>query len=511
MIYNLELEHRLLAGLLKHPDQYGAIADFISEKDFASTEENITGTVYIALKSFCENNKGVDLIVLSEKIKSLGVSFANGIVISKYLHSLSMQAISANQVVQVAQALKKVSVRREIYLASKNTAEQMKKMHEDCSFNEIVEVADKSFNDKVNIFDLSEDSFSNICGDEMREYVEFLGENPKDEMGLMGPHQMINDLYGSLLRPGNITVIVARSGVGKTTFCLDYCVKVALQHKVPVLHFDNGEMSRNELMIRQCSAVSGVSPHLLETGKWRQAGDEIVKKVRDGFDKVKDLKFHYHGVGGYSLERMINVLKRFYYKEVGRGNPMIFSFDYIKPTEETNKAEWQTIGKMVDTFKRTIQREIVFEGEPIIPMITSIQSNRSGIVTNRQSRDVNDDEGIVSGSDRVTQYCSHLFILRRKTADEEVQETERFGNHKLIAVKTRHLGKMPQRANALIQMPDRTVKNSIQLNINNFNVECRGDQQDISDFLDAQDEFVQNDEPEEDLRSFERGEVPNTI
>ena len=64
MIYNLELEHRLLAGLLKHPDQYGAIADFISEKDFASTEENITGTVYIALKSFCENNKGVDLIVL---------------------------------------------------------------------------------------------------------------------------------------------------------------------------------------------------------------------------------------------------------------------------------------------------------------------------------------------------------------------------------------------------------------------------------------------------------------
>ena len=173
---------------------------------------------------------------------------------------------------------------------------------------------------------------------------------------------------------------------------------------------------------------------------------------------------------------------------------MVYSFYYIKPTEETNKAEWQTIGKMVDTFKRTIQREIVFEGEPIIPMITSIQSNRSGIVTNRQSRDVNDDEGIVSGSDRVTQYCSHLFILRRKTADEEVQETERFGNHKLIAVKTRHLGKMPQRANALIQMPDRTVKNSIQLDINNFNVECRGDQQDISDFLDAQDEFVQNDE-----------------
>ena len=47
-------------------------------------------------------------------------------------------------------------------------------------------------------------------------------------------------MYGSLLRPGNITVIVARSGVGKTQFCIDFVTKTSEKYEVPILHFDNG-------------------------------------------------------------------------------------------------------------------------------------------------------------------------------------------------------------------------------------------------------------------------------
>jgi len=511
MIHSLEIEQQLLAGLIKYPEQYGEIANFISEKDFVSSANAVTSTIYAALKTFCENGKGVDHVVLSEKIKSLGFCFAQDISISDYLYSLSLRKIDKNQITEIAKELKKYTVRREIYEAAKKTAETVKALDPNSSFNSIIEAADKTFNEKIDVFDLSEDNFSNIYGEEMQEYIEYLGNNPKEEMGFMGPFEPINNMYGSLLRPGNITVIVARSGVGKTRFCLDYCTKVAEKYNVPVLHFDNGEMSRNELMIRQCSSLSGVSTHLLETGQWRQAGDEIVNKVRSVWSKISNLKFYYHSVGGYSLEKMVNVLKRFYYSKIGRGNKMIFSFDYIKPVDDPSKAEWQSIGNMVDTFKRTIQREILVDGEPIIPMFTSIQSNRSGIVTNRQARDVNDDEGIVSGSDRVTQYCSHLFILREKTADEILQETERFGTHKLILTKSRHLGRQPARAQSLVQMPDRTVKNSIQLLMNGFQIDCVGDQQDVADFINAQVE-VEPDEGEDiDLRAFESGDVPTTI
>jgi replicative DNA helicase len=60
------------------------------------------------------------------------------------------------------------------------------------------------------------DIFENID-----EFAEDLANNPQQEVGMMGPHNKLNDIYGSVLRPGNITVVVARSGQGKTTFALD--------------------------------------------------------------------------------------------------------------------------------------------------------------------------------------------------------------------------------------------------------------------------------------------------
>jgi len=270
---------------------------------------------------------------------------------------------------------------------------------------------------------------------------------------------------------------------------MDFCTKVSAKYNVPILHFDNGEMSKEELIVRQCSALSGVSANLLETGQWRQAGEEIVDKVRAVWKTVKNIKFYYYNAGGMSVDNMIATLRRFYYSKIGRGNPMIFSFDYIKTTFERNgsKSEWQVVGEMVDKFKQTIHKEILSDGGPIIPMITSVQSNRQGIVNNRQAQDVVDDESVVSLSDRITQFCSHMFILRQKTLDEIATEPN-FGNHKLINVKSRHLGAEFARAINPVRMPDGSLrKNAINLQMDGFQVEERGDMVDLVAALAAND------------------------
>ncbi len=262
---------------------------------------------------------------------------------------------------------------------------------------------------------------------------------------------------------------------------MDYATKVALKYDVPVLHFDNGEMSKEELIMRQCAAHSGVPMHLLESGKWRNAGEQVVNKVRSVWSKVQNLRFYYYNVGGMDVDVMINTLKRFYYSTVGRGNKMVFSFDYIKTTNNSsaNKNEWQVVGEMVDKFKRCIQKEILEDGDPVIPMITSVQSNRSGITTNRNSQNIIDDESIVSLSDRITQFCSHMFIIRRKTEDEIQLEGDRFGTHKMISVKYRSLGRDIAGAIEPVQVEDSLRKNFINLNFNNFNISERGDLRDI--------------------------------
>ena len=490
MIYSYECEQQLLAGLIKFPGAYAEIAPFISDEDFFDLSSQVNKTIFCVLRQALSSGEKIDEVILAERVNSLGISFEDNLNIFDYIKSLSMRRVSEDSLMVSAKELKKLTVKRTLCSASSEMAKKIQELPNTATYSEIVETADEIYNKKIDLFQEGDDLPSNIFED-MEEVIEERGENPVEEYGFLGPHKTINNLYGSLLRPGNITVIVARSGVGKTQFCMDFCTKTSMSYEnVPVLHFDNGEMSREEIMNRQCAAISGVQLHLIETGKWRRAGEETVLKMRQALKQVKDMKFYYYNVGGMSVDNMINVVKRFYYSKVGRGNRMILSFDYIKTTFENfnTKTEWQVVGEMVDKFKRLVQKEIVYEGEPMIAMMTSVQSNRSGIVGSRNSDSVVDDESIVSLSDRIIQFSSHLLSLRQKTLDELQNEPTDFGTHRLTCIKHRHLGPDVYRALSPVEMPDGSRrKNSINLEINNFNVTDKGDLKDLADNMDLND------------------------
>ena len=496
MIYSFDYEQHLLAGLIKHPKVYVEVAPFISEQDFYDENSLVNKTIFCVLKQALETGEELDEVILAQRVQSLGISFEDNLNIGDYIKALSMRKISKDSVVKAAKELKKISVRRGIYETSVSIAKKMKTMPDSSPYDEIVNSADVIYNEKINLYQEGTDTPENIF-DEMEDLIEDRGNNPIEDFGFDGPHERINDLYGSLLRPGNITVIVARSGVGKTNFCMDFCIKVSANHdNVPVLHLDNGEMSKEELIMRQCAALSGIPLHLLETGKWRRAGKEVINKVRSVWKRVKESKFYYYNVAGLSVDAMLNIIKRFYYSKVGRGNKMILSFDYIKTTSEkfSNKNEWQVVGEMVDKFKALVQKEICFEGDPMIAMITSVQSNRYGITTNRSSDSIVDDESIVSLSDRITQFSSHLFSLRKKTLDEIQNEPTGFGTHKLICFKHRHLGPEVYRALQPIELPDGSRKqNYINLDIENFMITERGDLQDMTDHMLLEDVALDGD------------------
>ena len=502
MIFSNDLEVQLLAGLLQHPDRYAEIASFITDKDFSVDTTKLRRTFFLVIRQAIEAGEKIDEVVIAERVKSYGLSFEDDINPFDFIESLALKKVSAKSIISVARELKKYTIRREISASGLELCDKMKKLKASCSFDEIIETADKVYNDQINLYETGADQPENIF-DSMEELIEDRGENPVDEFGFAGPHPKIQDMYGSLLRPGNITVIVARSGVGKTQFCIDFATKVSEQYQVPVLHFDNGEMSKEELIFRQCAAMAQVPVWLLESGNWRKAGKDVVKKVRDVWkvlaNRYKEL--YYYNIGGLNVDAQISILKRFYYAKVGRNNPLIFSFDYIKTTSENtnNKNEWQVVGEMVDKYKKCIQRDIVGDAGPCVSMITSVQSNRSGIVTNRNSSNVTDDESIVSLSDRITQFSSHMFILRNKTSDE-LQDERGFGTHKLINVKARHLGRDIAGAINLVETADGTMrKNFVNLEFNNFRITEKGDLRDIVSAANASATVAQDNNGTSDI------------
>lgn len=489
-MHSLELEQQVLSALLKYPDIYNEISSFIDENDFYSQSSIVNKTIFCLLKEPLESGKKIDEVILTQRINSLGISFQDNIVIGDYIQALSLKQVSKESVIETCKELKKLTIRRCIYTNSIKLAEKMKSIPSNKSYSEIIEQADSIYNNQINLYEVGETKPENIY-DDMEYLVEDRGNNPIEEFGPIGPHPRINEMYGSLVRPGNITVVVARSGVGKTQFCMDFCTKISRMHGIPVLHFDNGEMTKEELIMRQCAALSGIPMNLIESGKWRTTGygdlsaEQVVDRIRSVWKDVKNLKFYYYNVAGMDVDAMINVARRFYYSKIGRGNKMLFSFDYIKTTSESNsqnKSSWELVGKMVDKFKQFIQREIQDDSGPLVSMITSVQSNRIGITNNRNADNVVDDESIVSLSDQIIQFSSHMFILRQKTMDELANEPNGFGTHKFIAVKTRHLGKDIHRAIQPVELQDGTKrKNYINLDFNNFGITEKGDLNDVEE------------------------------
>lgn len=500
IMYSFDLEKQLLAGLINHPDVFVEIAPFIHEDDFYNKTSQVNRTIFCIIKNAIESSEAIDYVMISERAIGLGISFEDNINIADYIQSLSLRKTSAKGIVSVAKDLKTLSSRRRIANCALKVKNAMEKASPNDSFESLSEKADQIFNNGMNIFDSVSENPENLFS-EMEDWAEDRGNNPIEEFGLKCPHPRLHDLYGSLLREGNITVITARSGVGKTQWCLDFCLQTSkLNGGVPVLHFDNGEMSKEELMARLCSSMSDVPLHLIETGKWRQAGQDVVNRVRSVWPKIKKLNLYYYDVAGMSATEMSNLVKRFYYSKVGRGNPMIFNYDYIKTASEKsgNKNEWQIVGEMLETFKRMVKSEILFDGKPMIAMMTSVQSNRTGITNNRRTENIIEDESIVSLSDRITHICSHLFILRPKS-NEEMLDSPDFGTHKLTCVKNRHLGKDYARAINPVRMPDESTfqRNCLFFTFENFRITENGDLQDWVETQLATDNIALNNNPNE--------------
>ena len=433
MLNSKELEKQLLSCLMQYPSCYGDIAGLIEENDFyVQNGSFVHRTIFRVIKNILSNpgTESLDDVVVIERLKAANISFVDNIDIGDYVRSLLLKKVSPSSCYSIAKDLKICSVKRGLKEACEGIASDIKN---DSSTNltEIIRKYDKIYNDKINFYSKEDVKPENIY-DDMQDVIEDLADNPRDP-GFLAPHMdYTNRLYGSLVRPGNITVICARTGVGKTTFCIDFVTKMSKEHGIPVLHFDNGEMSKIELQMRQCSAISGVPMYLIESGKWRNSSyidpstrqevseEQTRQKVYEAFEYAKGMRFDYYNVGGLTCEEMLQIAKRYYYSEIGRGNNMLFSYDYIKATNQNdqNKASWQFVADFVDKCKQMIHREITFNGRPMISMLTSVQSNRSGITANRHPDAIIDDESIVSLSDQITQFASHLFILRPRLPRE---------------------------------------------------------------------------------------------
>jgi replicative DNA helicase len=472
-IYSIKIERHVLGGLIKNPKFLPDIEKYISEKDFIN---EVHQTIFCVLRNSLIKNESVDTVVLAEKIKNIGISFKDDINIYEYLDSIAFTSINIKGLMGATQELAKLSVRRNLY----HKCDEIKKFIKENGEKEvedIVSTVDTLYGDQLREFETMENE-PELLLEDLESLVEERGENPSEDVGFPTPYAEFNRMYGGL-RPKNLYAFVARPGQGKSTLIVDICRKVSKSSNVPALILDT-EMDTQDVKFRIASAISGVPLWHLETGSWRKNA-QLVEKVRSAFKEINGYKVFHYPVGNKNIDQLCSFVRRWALANVGRGNPFVLGYDYIKLTGEkvgNNWAEYQAIGDKVDKLKKLSE-------ELNCPIITAMQMNRSGENFNRRGGAVVDDSSAIAQSDRLQWFSSFVGIFRRKTVDEIAQDGEEFGTHKLVPLKTRFQGKDAAGHHDLVRRVSESgavsfQNNFINFTVNNFGVEESGTAADIA-------------------------------
>jgi replicative DNA helicase len=465
-LYSLQVEKHVLSGLIQNPETIADIDGFVSERDFVAEPH---GVIYSCLRSSYMQNERIDKVLLSQKIKNLGISFKENINIFDYIESISFAPVTKRATIEACQELVKLRALREV----EGVCEEIKS-HVNKSINQPLDLTisevDALYGSKLTSFattDEDENMYNRLL-----DLAEERGNNPIEEIGYSTPWPEFNRIYGGL-RNKNLYVVAARAKAGKSTLLNEFASNLSRIHKMPVLFLDT-EMSTEETQFRAAAAQSGVPMWYIETGNWRK-NPEYVEKIRTKLKDIsKSINVTHKYVGNMDISQIASLCRRWYLRKVGRGNKCLIIFDYIKivGNDERSRKEYQEMGDKVDLLKKLAQ-------ELDIPILTACQNNREGVVGAREASEIVDDERSIGLSDRVTQFASVVWIFRRRAPEEITLDTPESGTHKLIEIVARHQGRDAAGHQDFIRrtFPDgktKYVKNFINFNIQNFCVEERG-------------------------------------
>jgi len=466
-IYSLQIEKYVLSGLIRFPASFADIESFISDGDFMN---EVHYTIFCVFKETFNKGEQIDKILISQKCQNLGITFKDqSIDIFNYVNSICLIPTSQPGLIEGARELLKLRIRREI----EQTGDEIKKFANSCAekpIEEIITESDKIYNNKICAY-ASENNKPEDITTNVVEIIEERGNSPRQETGLITPYQNFNRFYGGI-RPGNIYAWVSRPKHGKSTILNDLAIKMTSINKGCRALVLDTEMSTLDMKFRVASSITGIPVWHLETGNWKK-NTQLYAKFQEKKNELKSIQnqVDHLQVSGKPIEQVISIVKRWYFSKLGRGNPCVIIYDYIKLTGESdkNKQEYQLIGEKVNALK-----ELCLELN--VPILTACQLNRS-------AENGIDDSSAISQSDRLQWFASFVAIFRRKSVEEMADDGIEFGSHKLIPLATRFQGKDSAGHHDLVRVKEgkkiKYMPNYISFNIKNFNVDETGTLEDI--------------------------------
>ena len=254
----IEAEQALLGSIIVDPDSFDKVSGFIVSEDFYLEEHK---HIYTTLLKMYSQSKSIDAVTLVSGLVEGGFRDEAGGI--QYITLLAESVPSAVNIKDYARIVKdKSTLRKLINICDEISTDAY---NEDSEVRTIIDSAEQK------IFDLSHNSdtkeFKHIR-DVLATVYKDLEITQQNKGAVTGTKTGFSGIDRMLVQmgKGDLVIVGARPGMGKTSFALNIATNVAKASRKAVAIFSL-EMSCEQLVTRILSSEALVDSHSLRTGQ----------------------------------------------------------------------------------------------------------------------------------------------------------------------------------------------------------------------------------------------------
>lgn len=286
-----ELEQAVLAACLLERDAFFKVSDILNADSFTSAAH---ATIWKAVERMAKQAVPIDLITLTNELKQLGqLDYIGG---APYVVEISSRVVSSANIEAHARILKQHHLRDLMRKAGERLLQEAGNEEEDV-FDSLKSAGDIFATITTEAYAGSTLSAKVVAANFIKEAEE--KRNRSEEV--LGTPSGYKDLdAANLFLPGNLLVLAARPGMGKTALALCVALNAAKTGK-RVLFFSL-EMSANQLFARLVSIESGLQGKYTQDPK-RLSGAQY-ERFTQTVEVIADLPIWIEETPGLSLQAL---------------------------------------------------------------------------------------------------------------------------------------------------------------------------------------------------------------
>lgn len=403
-------EQSVLGGMLLSKDAIADVVECLRASDFYKPAHE---TIYEAILSLYGHGSPADAITVADELKKRGeLTRVGG---AAYLHTLIASVPTAANAQYYAEIVKEHAIMRRLIEAGTKIA-QLGYANE----TEVDTLVDQAQAEIYAVTDgnAKEDygSFSEALEATMRE-IDANSNRPDGVYGVPTDFIELDELTGGL-HGGQMIVIAARPGVGKSTLALDIARSAAIHHHMATVFFSL-EMSRTELAMRVLSAEGKISMGRLKKGDLDTEGWTNLATLQGRIDSAPLFIDDSPNMTLMEIRAKCRRLKQ-------RNDLKLVVLDYLQLMSSGKKVESRQ--QEVSEFSRSLK---LLAKELDVPVIALSQLNRGS----EQRTDKRPMVSDLRESGSIEQDADMVILLHRE--DMYNPESDRVGEADMIIAKHR--------------------------------------------------------------------------